>query len=103
LDANILPQNTKDQYIKKYQTLLNQLCNISELDDYNASDPHNHAVIVKEHVQMCMNVLSTATPDHAPQLYKELVVHCQRWDQIYGYDARKLYPELSMIWDQYGY
>ena len=103
LDPTILPKATKDQYLEKYQSLLQQLSKVKVVNDYNASDPHNHAVIVKEHVQMCMNVLRTATPDYAPQLYKELVAHCQRWDQIYGYDARKLYPELSMIWDQYGY
>jgi hypothetical protein len=46
---------------------------------------------------------SYATPEYAEQQYQQLVDHCQRWDKIYGYNARKLYPELDMIWDQHGY
>lgn len=103
LDPKILPQAVKDQYLKKYQSLSQQLLEVSLVNDYNASDPNNHAIVVKEHIEMCMNVLSTATDDGVKQQYQALAKHCQKWDQIYGYDARKLYPELSMIWDQYDY
>ena len=103
LDPKILPQAVKDQYLKKYQSLSQQLLEVQLVNDYNASDPNNHAIVVKEHIEMCMNILSTATADDAQQQYQALAKHCQKWDQIYGYDARKLYPELSMIWDQYDY
>ena len=103
LDARLLPQTTKDQYLEKYQMLSEQLSSVQVPTDYNASDPHNHVMVVKEHIQMCMNILCATTPANAQQQYKELAKHCQQWDQIYGYNARKLYPELSMIWDQYGY
>jgi hypothetical protein len=29
--------------------------------------------------------------------------HCERWDRVYGYDARKLYPEFQEILDRYDY
>jgi sulfatase maturation enzyme AslB (radical SAM superfamily) len=103
LDPKILPQAVKDQYLKKYQSLSQQLLEVQLVNDYNASDPNNHAIVVKEHIEMCMNVLSIATADDVQQQYQALAKHCQKWDQIYGYDARKLYPELSMIWDQYDY
>lgn len=103
LDAILLPQRTKQLYFEKYQQLLYQLSRVHIPNDYNASDPHNLNMIIKEQIQMCMNILCTDTPDHADQQYQQLVDHCSRWDKIYGYDARELYPELNMIWDQYGY
>ena len=103
LDPKILPQSVKDQYLKKYQLLSQQLLIVQVVNDYNASDPHNCAMIVKEHIEMCVNILSTATPNDVQKYYKELVTHCQKWDQIYGYNVKKLYPELLMIWDQYDY
>ena len=103
LNPTILPPATKGQYLKKYQSLSRQLSEVQVSTDYNASNPNNHAIVVKEHIEMCVNILSTTTPDDVQEYYKELVTHCQKWDQIYGYDAKKLYPELSMIWDQYDY
>jgi hypothetical protein len=32
-----------------------------------------------------------------------LVEHCKKWDGVYNYNARQLYPELKEIWDQYDY
>ena len=103
LDATLLPMATKTQYLERYQQLLDQLHDIRVPVDYNASNPHNHAMIIKEQIHMCMNILSTVTPDHADQQHQQLVEHCRRWDKIYGYNARTLYPELDIIWDQHGY
>jgi hypothetical protein len=103
LNPTILPPAIKGQYLEKYQSLSRQLSEVQVSTDYNASNPNNHVMIVKEHIEMFVNILSAATPDGVQEYYKELVTHCQKWDQIYGYDARKLYPELSMIWDQYDY
>jgi uncharacterized Fe-S cluster-containing radical SAM superfamily protein len=103
LNPTILPPATKGRYLKKYQLLSQQLSEVQVPTDYNASNPNNYAMVVKEHIEMCVTILNTATPDDVQEYYKELVTHCQKWDQIYGYDAKKLYPELSMIWDQYDY
>jgi len=103
LDAKILPESVKIKYLKGYQILIDQLSDVTVPVDYNASDPHNHAIIVKEQAQMCVNILSSATPVATDQLYAELVLHCQRWDQIYKYNAKELYPELVEVWNRYGY
>ena len=103
LDAVILPDSVKRQYIEKYQALIDQLGDIQVPTDYNASDPHNHELIVKEQAQMCMNVLRQPEPVNAEQQRKLIVEHCRKWDQVYGYDARTLYPELACVWDRYGY
>jgi molybdenum cofactor biosynthesis enzyme MoaA len=103
LDAVILPGTVKQQYLQRYQILADQLNSTQVPGDYNAKDPNNYVMIVKEQVQMCMNVLSQPEPEHAVLLQQQMVEHCRRWDQVYGYDARALYPELAEIWTQYDY
>ena len=51
LDAAILPATVKQQYLVQYQSLLAQLDTVQVPVDYNASDLHNNALIVKEQVQ----------------------------------------------------
>jgi len=103
LDAAILPAEVKQQYIKNYQVLVAKLDTIQVPVDYNTSDPNNTATIVKEQAQMYINVLSAPEPDNSDELRRQMVDHCRRWDQVYGYDARALYPELTEVWDRYGY
>ena len=103
LSAVILPKSVKDQYLESYQQLMNQLPNIQIPIDYNTSDPHNIAILVKEQAHMCMNVLFQSEPDDVGELRRLMVEHCKKWDQVYGYDARALYPELTEIWSQHGY
>jgi hypothetical protein len=103
LDAAILPAKVKQQYIKTYQALIAKLDTIQVPVDYNTSDPNNIATIVKEQAQMYINVLSAPEPDNSDELRRQMVDHCRRWDQVYGYDARALYPELTEVWDRYGY
>lgn len=103
LDAVILPDQVKQQYLVGYQTLIDQLSSIQVPQDYNASDPNNHARIVKDQVQMCVNILNRPAPDDAEDLRRLMVEHCSKWDQVYGYDARALYPELTEVWTRYGY
>ena len=103
LDAVILPNTVKQQYLEYYQTLVDQLNGIQVPMDYNTSDPNNHAMIVKEQVQMCMNILSQPAPADAEDLRQQMVEHCSKWDRIYGHDARVLYPELAEVWAQYDY
>ena len=103
LDAVILPDFVKRQYLNYYQDFIDQLDYVQIPVDYNASDPHNSAMIIKEQAQMCMKMLSRPEPSNAEQLRQRMVEHCKKWDQIYGYNARELYPELTEVWDQHGY
>lgn len=103
LSATVLPHSAKQQYMTQYHTILNQLdADLGQLD-YNASDPNNYQLIVQQQAHMCLNILSSPAPDNANQLHSALVQHCRKWDNIYGHDARLLYPELAEIWDQHGY
>ena len=103
LDVNILPKTVKQQYVEQYYELLNQFESVAVAADYNASDPNNYLVIIKEQIQMCINVLENEQPSDVDQLHAQLANHCKKWDNVYGYNARTLYPELVEIWDQYGY
>ncbi len=103
LSAEILPESIKQQYQTSYHTLLDQLQDIAVESDYNASDPNNHRQAVKEQAQMCLNVLTTSTPVDSEEQLEAMVRHCERWDRVYGYDARVLYPEFKKILDLYGY
>jgi uncharacterized Fe-S cluster-containing radical SAM superfamily protein len=103
LNAVILPDSVKDQYLESYQQLIDQLPDTQIPIDYNTSDPHNTAIIVKEQAHMCMNMLSQPEPNNVGELRQLMVDHCRKWDQVYGYDARALYPELTEVWSQHGY
>jgi hypothetical protein len=103
LNPVILPDTAKQQYLEHYQTLVDRLDGVQVPEDYNASDPNNHVMIVKEQVQMCMNMLRQPEPPDAKQQRRLMVEHCRKWDQVYGYDARSLYPELAEVWTQYDY
>jgi len=103
LSAVILPDSVKDQYLESYQQLIDQLPDTQIPIDYNASDPHNHALTVKEQAHMCMNILSQPKPNNVGELRQLMVDHCKKWDQVYGYNARELYPELTEVWNQHGY
>ena len=103
LSAEILPESIKQLYQLKYQTFLDQLAEIEVDTDYNASDPNNYQLAVKEQAEMCLAVLQTPTPADSEQQLEAMVRHCERWDRVYGYDARSLYPEFELILDRYGY
>lgn len=103
LSAEVLPEAIKQKYQEPYRQLLDQLTDIAVDMDYNASDPNNYRLAVKEQALMCLNVLQTAAPVDRDKQLEALVRHCERWDRVYGYDARKLYPEFQEILDLYGY
>jgi hypothetical protein len=103
LNAEMLPDKTKLLYRQYYLEFLKKLPAVSVDTDYNASDPNNYLLIIKEEVDMCLAILQTPKPhDHDIQL-KQLIKHCKKWDNIYGYNARALYPELTEIFDYYDY
>ena len=103
LSVEILPHAVKKQYQTNYLKLLSRLDNIAIDSDYNASDPNNYQAVIKEQAEMCLSVLQTPTPADSEQQLEVMVRHCERWDQVYGYDARKLYPEFDEILERYGY
>lgn len=103
LDVRILPDHVKKQYSKTFDSILEELNRIQVPTDYNASDVNNYLMNIKESANMCKQMLSSSMPDNSEILHAQLVDHCRKWDKIYGYDARKLYPELNEIWDRHGY
>lgn len=103
LDAQVLPTEVKTQYLSQYQDILQQLNDLEIPNGFNTSDPNNYRLVVKEQAQMCINLLNSALPDQCQQLQQQLVEHCKKWDKVYQYNARTLYPELQVLWDQYGY
>ena len=105
LNPNILPDAIRQKYISKYQKLIKdyKLDAIDHLVDYNESDPNEIARIIASQADQCINILSSPQLPDSNRLLKEMVVWCQRWDNLYGYDARALYPEFFEILDRYEY
>jgi pyruvate-formate lyase-activating enzyme len=98
-----LPVEVKQLYAVKYVELISRLDSIDTASDFNANDPHNFQIAIKRQAEMCLQLLSTDQPADAEAQLKLMVEHCRKWDQVYRYDARSLYPELATVWDQYGY
>ena len=98
LDAVILPPDIKSQYLKSYEKFTTDVDS-----DYNASDPNQLKNNIAQQVNMVTNVLKCDQPSNADELLGNMVKHCRRWDAVYGYDARTLYPELETVWDKHGY
>jgi pyruvate-formate lyase-activating enzyme len=103
LSAEILPENIKQQYQLKYKTFLDQLKNVEVTADYNASDPNNYLSVIKEQAEMCLNILQTPTPVDSEQELENMVRHCEKWDRVYAYNAKSLYPEFAEILTKYNY
>ena len=97
LNAEILPTDIKQLYLERFQTLIAQLDSVKVDSDYNASNPNNYQQSIKEQAIMCLNILNTTTPADSQEQLAEMVRHCERWDRVYGYDARQLYPEFREI------
>lgn len=104
LNPQILPKSIRDQYVDSYKNLIQEY-NLQgdHLADYNESDPNQLPRIILSQIDQCLNMLSQDQLPHSDQHLKDMVVWCQKWDRVYGYDARELYPELTEILDQYGY
>lgn len=98
-----LPTDVKRQYAKAYTTLLDRMSDIEVTTDFNASDPNNYAMAIKQEVIMSLGLLSSQQPVDAEAQLSAMVEHCRKWDKVYHLDARKLYPELHQVWDRYAY
>jgi hypothetical protein len=105
LDIRILPNHVREMYQQKYHKLVGDL-DLESVDcsaDYNESDLNQLPLIIKNQIQQCLNLLSAPRPDDADKLFDEMVAWCKRWDQVHGYDALKLYPELHKEFVDRGY
>ena len=105
LNPQILPNAIKQEYILNYKKLIADytLKSADHLVDYNESDPNEIARIIASQADQCINMLTSPRPVDSEEQLKTMVAQCRRWDRVYGYDARKLYPEFATILDCYGY
>jgi uncharacterized Fe-S cluster-containing radical SAM superfamily protein len=99
LNIQILPDAIKQSYILDYRKLIDDydLSSTDHLLDYNESDPNQIVRIVSGQVAQCINILNAPRPANSEQQLALMVRHCERWDRVYGYDARQLYPEFQEI------
>lgn len=102
LDAVNLPKHIKTQYQQTYVDILKQ-CQDATGAIYNSDDVEQIKHNIATQAQMILNILNTDTPTDQEQNLKNMVAHCRRWDDVYGYDARAIYPEFTDIWNQHGY
>jgi organic radical activating enzyme len=103
LAAEILPSSIRAAYRPSYDTLLDTLADAETSADYNASDPNNWRSVIREQALMCRDILLAPERPDADQQQRALVQHCERWDQVYGLNARDLYPEWQDMLDRHGY
>jgi MoaA/NifB/PqqE/SkfB family radical SAM enzyme len=105
LDIRILPNHVRELYQQKYHKLIGDL-DLELVDcsaDYNESDLNQLPLIIKNQIQQCLNLLSAPRPADADKFLNEMVAWCKRWDQVHGYNALKLYPELHKEFVDRGY
>jgi sulfatase maturation enzyme AslB (radical SAM superfamily) len=105
LDIALLPELVKQQYRQRYLDMIQrqQLNDDSTISDFNESDPNHCRQIVLNEARQVLSLLDQPTPDDSKQQFDELVNWCQRWDNIYNYNALELYPELADILTTHGY
>lgn len=103
LAPQILPNDIKQQYIKTYQDFLSRIADVETKNDYNASDPNNYAMSIKQQAEMCVSLLRSPAPADSEVQLAAMVRHCERWDRVYGLDARTLYPEFQEILQRHDY
>lgn len=97
----VLPLSIRKQYRKNYEILLSQFDKEVPID-FNESDPNNHMAVLKGYTEQAIALLDQPEIDNN-KLLKDLVDHMKKWDNIYNYNARKIYPELVDILDKYEY
>ena len=102
-DIAILPKNIKNEYLSRYQSLIDQLTNVDVSGDYNESNPENYINSVKAQLIQIQGALYSPTPKDQTVELQSMISECSRWDQVYKFDARKLYPEFQELFEQYGY
>lgn len=95
LRVGVLPRHIREGYKKNYHHLLTEYT----VRDINESDPHNYRSLIPMYAEQAVRLLDQ--PD-APGM-DLMVAHMARWDQVYGFNAVDLYPELKDQLDEHGY
>lgn len=105
LDVRVLPESVRAGYRYEYEKLLHDydLAKVDTQVDYNESDPHELQRSIKNQITQCINLLDAPCLPKQEQLFAELVAWCRRWDNVYGYNALELYPELQEEFVRHGY
>jgi pyruvate-formate lyase-activating enzyme len=105
LHLDILPAEVKKTYKAYYQDLYQrwQLENVKFAIDANESDPNNFRAVAKNQITQILNMLDAPEPENCEALRTQLVQHLNRWDPVYKFNARELYPELRDMLDKHGY
>jgi MoaA/NifB/PqqE/SkfB family radical SAM enzyme len=103
LSIGTLPQSIRLTYLDNYKKLLQDLDNIDLAGEYNESDPGNYQTVAKKQILQMISLLSQPDPDDQYMLLTQLMQHIQDWDQVYGFDARALYPELEELLTRHSY
>ena len=105
MDVKNLSKEISNQYIETYKKFIkdNELEGIDHRLDYNESDQHEFKKLIKKDVDSILNALSSERIDRADDNLKELTSWCKRWDPLYKFDARSLYPEFKEMFGTYGY
>ena len=105
MDIKNLPKHITDDYIKIYKKFIkdNDLENIQSQLDYNESDKNEYKTVIKKDVDSVINKLKSQQSTDANINLKELVSWCKRWDTIYKFNAKNLYPEFKEIFEKYEY
>jgi len=105
LNPSILPDPIRQKYILNYKKLIADygLGSVEHFIDYNESNPNEIARIIASQADRCIAMLRSPRPLDSEEQLKTMIAKCRRWDDVYGYDARKLYPEFNKILDDYGY
>ena len=103
LNVSNLPADVKQQYSATFDSMISRASNVTVDADYNVSDPNNYQAVIQQQARMCKQLLDTPVDRDSSHNHRLLAEHCQRWDQVYGHNAKTLYPELQNIWTQYGY
>lgn len=100
-----LPINIKEQYLEKYNKLLEkfQLNELNVNTDFNESDSNQYKKIIKLAIVQAIGLLTAKMPDNSKDELRKMVEHCAKWDKEYDYDAIKLFPELTNIFIENGY
>lgn len=105
LDVKVLPDAVRKLYCEKYFQLIQDL-NLGDVDasiDHNESDPNQFERIIRNQIDQCINLLTAPRFTDGDVLLDELAPFCRRWDNVHGYDAVSLYPELAEEFKKRGY
>ena len=103
LGIGVLPGSIRKSYIANYEKLISDYELTDVGTDYNESDPHNYRPVAMNQITQMIHMLSAPDTFNQKTLLLELCRHIQSWDQIYGYNAKQVYPELAELLTEHGY